>query len=327
MNVLLTGAFGNIGTHTLTELIKQGHRVRCFDLPTKANEKAAQRFGNQVEIAWGDLRQPEQVAAAVQDQDIALHLGFVIPRLSVTGVNCEERPDFAHEVNVGGTRNLLQALKNLLYQAKIIFASSLHVFGPTQDQPPPRKVTDPVHPIEHYAHHKVECEQMVKSSGLRWAIFRLPATLPVRLILDQGIFDVPLNNRIEYGHGQDVGLAFANGVECPEIWGKTLLIGGGPRCQLIYRDLVRRVMEAIGVGMLPENAFSNTPFSTDWLDTSESQRLLKYQQRTFEDYLHDVKALVGWRLPWIHTFRPIVRHWLLSRSPYLHPDERVLSSS
>ena len=32
MNVLLTGAFGNIGTGTLPELIKQGHKVRALDL-------------------------------------------------------------------------------------------------------------------------------------------------------------------------------------------------------------------------------------------------------------------------------------------------------
>ncbi len=200
----------------------------------------------------------------------------------------------------------------------MIFASSLHVFGRTQDQPPPRTTSDPVHPIEHYAKHKVMCEQMVKESGLQWAIFRLPATLPIRMILDTGMFDVPLDNRIEYGHGRDVGAAFANGVECPEIWGKTLLIGGGPRCQFHYRELMGRIMEATGVGMLPAKAFSRIPFSTDWLDTAESQRLLNYQTRTLDDYLKELRALIGWRLPFIHLFRPFVRSWLLKQSPYLH---------
>jgi len=49
MNILLTGAFGNIGTSTLAELVERGHRVRCFDLKTKAGEKTAQR----VEIRGG----------------------------------------------------------------------------------------------------------------------------------------------------------------------------------------------------------------------------------------------------------------------------------
>jgi len=318
VKILLTGAFGNVGLHTLEELLQRKHAVRCFDVPTKRNEKIARKYRDQIEVAWGDLRNPADIAAAVQDQEAVLHLGFVIPKLSVTGVNSEEQPDFAYAVNVGGTRNLLEALRSQPIPPRLIFASSLHVFGRTQDQPPPRTTSDPVHPIEHYARHKVMCEEMVKESGLQWAVFRLPATLPIRMILDTGMFDVPLDNRIEYGHGRDVGAAFANGVECPEIWGKTLLIGGGPRCQFHYRELMGRIMEATGVGMLPAKAFSRVPFSTDWLDTTESQRLLNYQTRTLDDYLKELRALIGWRLPFIRAFRPFVRSWLLKQSPYLH---------
>lgn len=318
MKVMLTGAFGNVGLHTLEELLARGHQVHCFDMPTPRNRKIARRYRDRVEISWGDLRNKPAVCAAVADQEAVVHLGFVIPRLSVTGVGSEEQPDFAYEVNVGGTRNLLDAMSAQAAPPRLIFASSLHVYGPTQNQPPPRTADDPVHPIEHYARHKVICEQMVKESGLQWAIYRLPATLPIRMILDTGMFDVPLENRIEYGHGRDVGAAFANGVDCPEIWGKTLLIGGGPRCQFHYRDLVGRIMEATGIGMLPAKAFSRIPFSTDWLDTSESQRLLKYQTRTLDDYLKDIRCLLGWRLPFIRAFRPFVRSWLLRQSPYLH---------
>lgn len=318
MRILLTGAFGNIGEHTLVELLQRGHTVRCFDMRTKRNKKIARKYGDQIEIAWGDLRNSQDIAAAVRDQEAVLHLAFVIPKLSVTGVSSEDQPDFAYAVNVGGMRNLLEALKSEPVPPRLVFASSLHVYGPTQNMPPPRTTSDPVHPIEHYARHKVMCEELVKESGLEWAIFRLPATLPIRMILDMGMFDVPLDNRIEYGHGRDVGTAFAKGVDCPEIWGKTLLIGGGPRCQFHYGELVGRIMEATGVGMLPAKAFSCIPFSTDWLDTTESQRLLNYQTRTLDDYLRELRALLGWRLPFIRALRPFVRSWLLRQSPYLH---------
>ena len=79
MRILLTGAFGNVGSNTLATLLERGHQVRCFDVPTKANKRVARRFKQRVEIAWGDLRDPEQVAAAVVDQDVAIHLAFVIP--------------------------------------------------------------------------------------------------------------------------------------------------------------------------------------------------------------------------------------------------------
>ena len=317
MNVLLTGAFGNVGRSALQELVRQGHTVRCFDLKTRANAKAARKFKGQVEVMWGDLRRPEDVAAAVQGQDVVVHLAFIIPKLSATGVECESRPDWAHEINVGGTGHLIQALEAQPKPPRLIFTSSCHVYGRTQHQRPPRTVHDPVQPIEHYSQHKIACERMVRESRLEWSIFRLAATLPITMILDAGMFDVPLNNRMEYVHRRDVGLAIANGVRSEDVWGKILLIGGGPRCQYVYREMTEQILGAMGLGMLPDEAFGTTPFPTDWLDTAESQRLLGYQQRDLGDYVRDLVELVGTRRHLIRLFRPLVRRWLLEKSSYL----------
>ncbi len=50
MNVLLTGAFGNIGQSALDELLRRGHKVRCFDLKTKANERVARSYEQGAQI-------------------------------------------------------------------------------------------------------------------------------------------------------------------------------------------------------------------------------------------------------------------------------------
>jgi nucleoside-diphosphate-sugar epimerase len=314
MNVLLTGAFGNVGTSTLEELVKRGHQVRCFDLRTKANRRTARRFDGQIEIVWGDLRRFEAVADAVRDQDVVVHLAFIIPKMSATGIESERRPDWAREINIGGTRHLLNAMKALPAPPKFIFASSYHVFGQTQGQMPPRRVSDPVCPTEHYSRHKVACERMIELSGLEWAIFRLAATLPLAIQLDPGMFDVPLWNRMEFVHTRDVGVAIANGVTSDEIWGRTFLIGGGPRCQYTYREIVQRILEAMGVGMLPEEAFGSVPFPTDWVDSTESQHMLRYQQRDLEDYIAEMVELAGLKRRLIRCFRPLVRCWLLMKS-------------
>ena len=324
MKVLLTGAFGNVGTSTAGELIAQGHDLRCFDLATRANKKAARRlsrtagraFERQVEVVWGDLRRPEDVATAVRGRDVVIHLAFIIPKLSATGVESEKRPDWAREINVGGTRNLIQAMKALPASPKLIFTSSCHVFGRTQHLPPPRRASDPVHPVEHYTRHKLACERMIKRSGLQWIIFRLGATLPLTMKLDPGMFDVPLDNRLEFLHTRDVGRALANAVVSEAAWGKLLLIGGGPDCQYYYRGVAWQILEAMGVGMLPEEAFSSKPFCIDWMDTAEGQRLLDYQQRDLEGYIDDMVALLGYRRYLIRLFRPLVRSWLLRKSPY-----------
>ena len=151
----------------------RGQAVRCFDLRTAANERTAQCYAGRLEVVWGDLRNPEDVMAAVRGQDIVLHVAFIIPKMSHTGIESELRPDWAEAVNVGGTRNLIRAMQAQPDPPKLIFTSSLHVYGRTQHLPPPRSVIDPVQPFEHYACHKVSCEEMIRSSGLRWAILRL----------------------------------------------------------------------------------------------------------------------------------------------------------
>lgn len=316
MRVLLTGTFGNIGISTLDELLKQGHQVRCFDLRTRANVRKAREYEGRIEVVWGDLRRREDLAAAVDGQDVVVHLAFIIPKMSLTGVECEERPEWAREINVGGTRNLLDAIRAQPDPPRIVFASSLHVFGRTQDQPPPRTVADPVHAVEHYARHKIQCEHMIRASGLQWAILRFGAVLPLALKLDTGMFDVPLNNRIEFVHTRDVGLALANAVSSEEVWGRTLLIGGGPDSQFHFGDMAKRLLDAMGVGMLPREAFASTPFCTDWLDTTESQQLLDYQKHGFDDYVEEVSALLGAKRHLVRALRPFVRFALLRRSSY-----------
>jgi len=317
MKILVTGAFGNIGTETLSELLKRGHQVSAFDLKTRVYKRKVWRYRGRLKVFWGDIRTPEDIYRAVADQDIVIHLAAVIPHLSATGVNSEDRPDFAESVNVGGTRNVIDAILAQARPARLILGSSLHVFGKTQQLQPPRRATDPVAPVEHYARHKVQMEQMVRTSPLVWSIFRFAAALPVRLIIDPGMFNVPLNNRIEYVHSRDVAAALANALECEQVWGRTLLIGGGESCQFYYRDLMKQVLTAAGMEEFPEQAFTSEEFSTDWLDTEESQRLLNYQQRTLKDYVSEMRSKLGGLRYLVMMLRPWITRWLLRRSPYL----------
>ena len=316
MRVLVTGAFGNIGEGTVRELLLRGHQVRCFDVPHRGNSKKAAGLDGRAEIVWGDLRNPGDLAAAVADIDVVIHLAFVIPKLSATGIGCEDQPDWAWEVNVGGTRNLLEAISAREHPARIIFASSLHIYGITQHQMPPRRVSDPLKPMENYARHKVECEQLIRSSALEWSIFRFAAALPFSLKLDSAMFEISLDNRMEYVHNRDVGLALAKAASSREVWGKILHIGGGARCQYTYREIVHKVLDGVGIGMLPEEAFSRRPFSTDWIDTEESQRLLQFQRFTLDDYVRELAARLGLRRTLSKIFRPFVRLALLAASPY-----------
>jgi len=312
MHVLLTGATGNLGQNTLPELLRQGHHVRCFVRHPGAFEKNARHLAGTIELVEGDIRQPADLAKAVQDVEAIIHLAYMIPPAS------EDHPELARSINVDGTRNLLEAACSQPVLPRILFSSSFDVFGHTQDQPPPRKVTDPVQATDHYTTHKIACEEMVRTSGLQWTIFRFADITPLGLRAPHPImFHIPLATRFEVIHPYDAGLAIANGICSNEVWSKILLIGGGPGCQILYRDYLGRMLEMMGVGMLPERAFGSEPYSTDWLDTGESQRLLHYQRYTFDDIMQQLTRIVGYKRKLTALVRPLARWWILRMSPFL----------
>ena len=309
MQVLLTGAYGNVGRSVLHEIAGRGHEVVCFDLPTKANRRASAAASTTTR--WGDIRNPQDVASAMAGCETVIHLAAIIPPGS------DRDPGLAEAVNVGGTANVIAAAQ-ANGGVRIVYASSLALFGRTQHLPPPRTLADPIQITDAYTGHKAACEQMLRDSGLEVAILRFGAVLPLQVLgaIDPLMFEVPLTDRIEFVHTYDVGLALVNALDSDEVWGRTLLIGGGPSCQLYERELVAKPMEALGLGMLPDSAFGTTPYHTDWLDTTESQKLLRYQRHTFDDYVADIVVTLGWRRHAIRAVRPLARWWLLRGSPY-----------
>jgi nucleoside-diphosphate-sugar epimerase len=252
----------------------------------------------------------------MRGQQAVIHLAAILPPRS------EIEPDHAYSVTVSGTRNVVNAVRAEPSRPRLIYVSSLAVFGRTSDRPPPRRVTDPVQPIDHYTRHKAEAESVVRAYEGAWAILRLGMVVPVgRLVRDpllmREMFEIPLMQRIECVHAEDVARALTSAVSCDAVLGRIPLIGGGQRCQVLHRDFVQRAFEEIGIGALPAKAFSRVSYHTDWLDTDESERLLHYQRHSFEDYLREMRRTIGPARVVIQLLRPLVRWVVLRQSPYL----------
>jgi nucleoside-diphosphate-sugar epimerase len=314
MRVLVTGAFGNVGRSALVELLAQGHQVRAFDLSNRANQRAARRCDDRIEVVWGDLRNPQEVERAVAGMDAVAHIAFVIPPES------ERRPEWAREINVTGTRNLIAAMRALPHPPRLVYTSSVSITGPRgpEDEPPvtaahPTKVSDA------YTAHKIETEEMVRKSGLDWTILRLGAVLPLELPkrFHPMTFDLPEDQRMEVVHTRDVGLAVANAVVCDEALGRTLLIAGGKSCRIRASEMRAGFAEVMGMPTFPASAFSRQPFYTDFMDTEEAQRLLHFQRYDFDDYLDDIRPMVPRLYPIVlRPFGGLIMRQLLKRSPH-----------
>lgn len=192
---------------------------------------------------------------------------------------------------------------------------------------PPVKVENSLNPNDIYSNQKVMCEEMIKNSNLKYLILRLGASITLDLKIKKfvkGLFEVPLNNRIEYIHQKDIALAIANAIDRDDLWGRILNIGGGEKCQFYYKDFVKKILDAIGIGMLPEEAFSKNYFAVDWMDTKESEELLHYQKLDIRDYIKDLKKEMGFKIYFIKIFKPFIRMYLLSRSPYYYKNKIFL---
>lgn len=312
MKILLTGATGNVGGHVLPLLLERGHDVRCLVFDSKNERKIVNAWKRKPEVVWGDIQDERAVESAVAGVEAVIHLAAIIPPMT------DQNPKLAYGVNVNGTRNLVNAAGKQPKRVHFIFTSTYDVYGDTQTQTPPRKVTLPVNPQEEYARHKVEAEKIIQSGNVDWCIFRLASAIPAEMSMkyQSMMFDVPLSDRLEYIHPADAALGICNAVEHADVWGKLMHLGGGPRCQLYERDVVQGAFEALGIGALPEEYFSTKSYYTDWLDTEESQRLLKYQRYTFTDHVEGMKKSLGWQLYAIRLFRPFIRYSLLRQSPY-----------
>ena len=314
MRVLLTGAFGNVGTATLRELLDAGNQVRCFDVDAAAARKAAAAFRGRVEPHWGDIADAGDVARAVAERDVVIHNAAVIPPSS------ERVPELTRRVNAEGTRNIVAACEAQPKKPKLIFSSSISVLGPPGDRPPPRRADEPMLPTDHYSHSKVECEEMIRASNLEWVILRLGAVLPERLSRSsdnslRDFFRVDPDSRVEYVHPRDVALAQTNAATCPEAAYKVLLIGGGEGCQIRMRDLNAAYLDARGIGNFPDSAFGKDPFYTDWMDTEESERLLRYQRHSFADHRRNLERQLRFVRPLYRVLRGPIRKRMLQSSP------------
>jgi UDP-glucuronate 4-epimerase len=162
MRILLTGAAGFIGSHTAEALVARGDEVvgvdnfnDFYDPAIKRRNAAhvAARGGARFTMAEGDLTDVGFLDSvfAREKFDAVVHLAaWAGVRPSI------QRPEIYMDVNVRGTVNLLERMRQANI-ARLVFASSSSVYGGRETVP--FRETDPVdRPISPYAASKKSCE-------------------------------------------------------------------------------------------------------------------------------------------------------------------------
>jgi CDP-paratose 2-epimerase len=129
MKYLITGGCGFLGSNIASELLKQGNELIVFD--------SLYRFGSYQNLEWlkaqgnfefihGDIRNTNDVERTIKTHkpDVIYHLaGQVAMTTSITD------PRMDMEVNVGGSFNLLNAVRLYSPESIIIYSSTNKVYG------------------------------------------------------------------------------------------------------------------------------------------------------------------------------------------------------
>ena len=282
--VLITGGAGSVGRQLVEMFAESGRAVRIFDLPMMDFSGLEGRDG--IEIVRGDITNANGVRSAVEGADSVLHLAALLPP------NSERNRDLTFRVNVGGTQNIIAAMESENPGARLVFTSSISTYGDTSAEEPPVRVGHSQSAIDIYADSKIEGEKLIRDSSLDNTVVLRIAGISVPAFLEPpNPWPFMEDQRVEMVHRDDVVDALFASVSALDAGGKVLNIGGGPTWQLRGRDYVRDFFEVMGAPV-EMATYRDTPGWMDWYDTEESQRILGYQNRSYQHYIGEMRDII-----------------------------------
>ncbi len=181
---------------------------------------------------------------------------------------------------------------------------------------------------ELYGCHKLEAENIVRSSGLEWSILRLAGVITLEPLIDYGDFDsfyfgsiMPTDNRCHSIDARDVASAFAAAVTTDAVR-EVFLIAGDDSHKVSHRELSFAGADAMGMGAMlfpgrKGNPDSDTDwYPLDWMDTARSQEVLSFQRHSYSDSYAEIRARADWKVRRMRMMAPVLARAMRRRAPY-----------
>ncbi len=150
MRVLITGGAGYIGASAVEIMLGQGFDITVLD---DCSTGHADSVPESVRFVRGSLLNPKEIADALMDVDAVIHFAGK----SLVGESVE-KPDLYHNVNVNGSRNLLDQM-HIAGIKKLVFSSSAATYG--EPVTIPIQENAPTAPTNPYGETKLAVDKML----------------------------------------------------------------------------------------------------------------------------------------------------------------------
>ena len=241
MRVLITGGGGFIGRKLARALLHTGavpvdhdtprpiERMTLFDSVPPEDLPSDPR----VEVVTGDITDQGAVERVAAEADLVWHLAAVV------SAGAEADFDLGYRINVDGTRRLLEALRATGRRPRVVFASSLAVYGGEM----PEVILDGFHttPQSSYGTQKAIGELLIADYSRKGFIDGRSLRLPTIVVRP--------------GRPNKAASTFASSIIREPLAGEEAICPVAPETA-IYILSPRRVVEALQRAMtLPESAW------------------------------------------------------------------------
>jgi len=149
VKVLVTGGTGFTGKALVRRLLEAGHQVVALDNKEGLKTQELRDWG--AEVVIGSVTDPAVVRRCMQGVELVHHLAAAFRELNVPN-------RYYWDVNVGGTRNVLEAAREAGVR-KFIYCSTCGVHGHVRH--PPTDEEHNISPADYYQQTKYEAEPLV----------------------------------------------------------------------------------------------------------------------------------------------------------------------